>query len=48
MLALGTMPVLARVVTEMDLIAMLTVAQVTAQGRCPALFDIGHRSPVTG
>ena len=50
MLALGTVAVLAGVVTEMDLITMVTVAKVTAERRraCGALFDVGQRSPVTG
>jgi hypothetical protein len=47
-LALGTVPVLAGVVTVMDLVTMLTVAQMTPQRRRPALFDIGHGPPVTG
>jgi hypothetical protein len=48
MLALGTVPVLAGVVTEMDLGAMVTKAQVTPQRSRPALFDVDQRSPVTG
>ena len=36
------------VVTVMDLLTMLTVAQVAPQSRGPAPFDVGQRSPVTG
>ena len=32
----------------MILITMVTVANVTAERRRPALFDVGQRSPVTG